>query len=184
MAETLKDQLGSGTTWPPASRVGSQASQAQATITREGERELQARVQCLRHQLDVEFAARLNEARGFGEIGGNDDYLQTLEERAVLASRLARLQSLLDAALVVDRKPATSEMVAVGSVVEVEDLADGGAHEHQVIGDYESLDGDGISASSPVGRALIGQGPGADVEVAVPHGRTRTLRILSVRSVG
>jgi transcription elongation GreA/GreB family factor len=182
MPQPVKDQLGGGALWPSVAGVEPQTPQVPATITREGERQLQARAQRLRHQLDVEFAARLNEARGFGEIGGNDDYLQTLEERAVLASRLARLQRLLDAATVVDRESAKSETVAVGSVVEVEDLAARDVHEHRLVGDYEALDGDGVSASSPVGRALIGQPPGVVVEVELPHGRARTLRILNVRA--
>jgi transcription elongation factor GreA len=151
-----------------------------ATITREGARALQARVQRLRHQLDVEFADRLNEARGFGEIGGNDDYLQTLEEQAVLASRLSRLQQLLDSATVVEQPPGR-EFAAVGTAVEVQDLSSGAIREHRLVGDYESRDADTVSASSPIGRALIGQLPGDEVEVQLPRGRTQQLRVLTVR---
>ena len=183
MSQTLRDQLGHGTAWPSVSEVEPQTPQAPATITREGEQALRARVQRLRHQLDVEFAARLNEARGFGEIGGNDDYLQTIEEQAILAYRLSRLQRLLDSATVVERQSGTSEAVAVGSVVEVKDLASGAVHEHRLIGDYESLDADGVSASSPVGRALMGRSPGVEVGVNLPNGRSRMLRILSVRTM-
>jgi transcription elongation GreA/GreB family factor len=162
------------------------------TITREGEQALQVRVQRLRHQLDVEFAARLNEARGFGEIGGNDDYLQTLEERAVLASRLARLQKLLNTATVVDQRSATSETVAVGSVVEVEDLAAGVVHEHRLVGDYESLTPGRAarSRSGPsAGRSSLGPrihrrpAPGAARSSAQSPERSRpSSRRTSVRS--
>lgn len=182
MPQIVEDQLGYGAAWPAVSGVEPQTPQTRAIITREGEQALRATVQRLRHQLDVEFAARLHEARGFGEIGGNDDYLQTIEEQAVLASRLSRLQRSLDSATVVEQQPARSGAAAVGTVVEVKDLASGAVHEHRLIGDYESLGANAVSASSPVGRALIGQSPGDEVEVKLPHGRVRMLRVLTVRA--
>ena len=152
-------QPGNAAAWPVTSEVEPQTPSV-ATITRQGARALQARLERLRHQLDVEFADRLNEARGFGEIGGNDDYLQALEEQAVLASRLSRLQRLLDSATVVEQEPARNEAAAVGTAVEVEDLASGTVREHRLVGDYESRDADAVSASSPIGRALTGHFPG------------------------
>jgi transcription elongation factor GreA len=180
MEQIVGHQPGNAAAWPATSGVEPQTPPL-AVITREGARALQARVQRLRHQLDVEFANRLNEARGFGEIGGNDDYLQTLEERAVLTSRLSRLQQLLDSATVVEQ-PAGREAAAVGTTVEVEDLSSGAIREHRLVGDYESRDADAVSASSPIGRALIGQLPGDDVEVQLPRGRTQQLRVLTVRA--
>jgi transcription elongation factor GreA len=167
--------------WPATSEVEPQAPSL-ALVTREGARALQARIERLRHQLDVEFADRLNEARGFGEIGANDDYLQALEEQAVLASRISRLQRLLDSATVVEREPTSGEAAGVGTAVEVQDLASGAIHEHRLVGDYESRATDAVSASSPVGRALIGQLPGDEVEVRLPRGRARQLRVLAVRT--
>src|SRR3954454_1881670 len=105
MEQIIGHQRGNGTAWPATSEVETQTPPP-AIITREGAGALQARVQRLRHQLDVEFADRLNEARAFGETGGNDDYLQALEEQAVLASRLSRLQGLLDSATVVEQQSA------------------------------------------------------------------------------
>jgi transcription elongation factor GreA len=184
MAQVIEDQdqLGYRAAWPTVSGVEPHTPQPRAVVTRGGQQALRATVQRLRHQLDVEFAARLHEARGFGEIGGNDDYLQTIEEQAVLAARIARLQRLLDSATVVEQPPSSSGAAAVGTAVEVKDLATGATHEHRLIGDYESRDDNAVSASSPVGRALIGHSPGDEVEVKLPNGRTRMLRVLSVRS--
>jgi len=175
-------EINQGIAQPATSEVEPQTPPL-AIITREGARALQARAQRLRHQLDVEFADRLNEARGFGEIGGNDDYLQALEEQAVLASRLSRLRRLLDSATVVEHEPARSEAAAVGTAVAVKDLASGTVREHRLIGDYESRDADAVSASSPIGRALIGHLPGDEVEVELPRGRAQRLRVLRVRAV-
>jgi len=37
-----------------------------------------------------------------------------------------------------------------------------------------------LSLDSPVGRALRGHGPGDTVEVVLPHGRCRTLKLVAV----
>ena len=104
MEQVVRHQPGNGAFRPATSEVELHTPPP-AIITLEGARALQVRIQRLRHQLDVEFADRLNEARGFGDIGGNDDYLQALEEQTVLVSRLLRLQRLLDSATVVEREP-------------------------------------------------------------------------------
>jgi transcription elongation GreA/GreB family factor len=186
MAQVIEDQdqLGYRIAWPTVPGVEPQTPQPRAIITRRSQQALRATVERLRHQLDVEFAARLHEARGFGEIGGNDDYLQTIEEQAVLAARIARLQRLLDSATVVERPQSSSGAATVGTIVEVTDLVSGAIHEHRLIGDYELRAANAVSASSPVGQALMGQSPGNEVEVRLPHGRARRLRVLSVRAAG
>ncbi|MGH2967138.1 MAG: GreA/GreB family elongation factor [Solirubrobacterales bacterium] len=156
------------------------APRAPAILTHEGERELRATLERLRQQLEVEFAARLRQARTFGEVTGNDDYLQTIEEEAVLRSRITRLEGLLNSATVASKSPRTSTAVAIGATVELEDVASGAVHERRMVGDFERLSPDAVSASSPVGRALIRRSAGDEVEVELPNGRSRSLRILAV----
>jgi hypothetical protein len=62
----------------------------------------------------------------FGEIAGNDEYLQTLEEASVLASRVASLERLLESATVVPGSVAARGIAAVGTTVGVEAVAWGG----------------------------------------------------------
>ena len=184
MAQVIEDhdRLGYRSLRPTGSGIEPQTPQPRAIITPGGHQALRAIIQRLRHQLDVEFANRLHEARGFGEIAGNDDYLQTIEEQAVLAARISRLQRLLDSAAVVEQEGSNSGAAAIGATVEVEDLASGAIDEHRLIGDYESPEAHAVSASSPVGQALIGQSAGDEVEVKLPDGRARTLRVRKVRA--
>jgi transcription elongation factor GreA len=164
---------------PGDSRVGSRPS-PRALITRESERALRATLDRLRHQLEVEFAARIREDRGFGEMAGNDEYLQTLEEASVLASRIAGLERLLDSAAIAPYSRASTGVATVGTIVELEDVSSGSVQRHRLIGDYEELRPDGVSASSPVGQALMGRSAGEEIQVELPGGRKRTLRILAV----
>ena len=165
----------------PASQRRPLEPVAQAIITREGERLIGAELSRLRHQLEVEFPERLRNARAFGDIGENDDYLQIKEEEAVVASRIERLQLLLDSATVVDGNgPAGA--VTIGNMVEVEDVVSGNVREHRLTGGYERLGPDDVSASSPIGRALSGRTVGEEATVQLPDGRERTLRITGVRA--
>jgi transcription elongation factor GreA len=156
---------------------------ARAIITIDGKRMLGAELSRLRHQLEVEFPERLRDARDFGEIDENDDYLQIKEEEAVLASRIERLQLLLDSATVVDRPARGTRAVSIGSVVQVEDVASGEIREHRLAGGYERLGVNEVSANSPIGRALFGRAIGERVAVALPDGRQRTLKITAVRAL-
>ncbi len=142
---------------------------------------IDAQLSRLRHQLEVEFPERLRNARAFGDIGENDDYLQIKEEEAVLASRIERLQLLVDSATVVDAG-GPADVVTIGNIVEVEDVASGDVREHRLTGGYERLDPNDVSASSPIGRALTGRVIGEEATVELPNGRERTLRITDVRA--
>jgi transcription elongation factor GreA len=153
-------------------------------MTREGERALRGTLERLRHQLEVDFAARMREDRTFGEIAGNDEYLQTYEEAAVLTSRIAALEALVESATVVQEPDASIGIAALGTTIAVEDVASGTVRRHRLIGDYEELGPDAVSASSPVGQALMGRSPGDEVDVELPSGERRALRIRSVEVPG
>lgn len=154
-----------------------------AILTREGEQALRAELDRLRRRLDVEFVSRLRDARAFGDIAGNDEYLQIKEEEAVLAARIARLERLLSTATVLDEADFPSGVAAIGSVVVVTDLDSGEMEELRLIGGHERLTAGAISVNSPVGRALAGQTVGDEVELTLPRSRTRRLRVAGVRSV-
>src|SRR5690349_9292593 len=133
--------------WPGDSRAGSRRPAPRALITAEGERALRATLERLRHQLEVDFAGRMRDDRGFGEIAGNDEYLQTLEEASVLTSRIASLEGLLESATVVPESLAQKGIAAVGATVQVEEISSGAVREHRLIGDYEERRTDAVSAS-------------------------------------
>jgi len=182
MTSGLTTELPRSHSWPGDSGAGSRSPSPRALITAEGERALRATLERLRHQLKVEFAGRMRDDRGYGDAAENDEYLQTLEEASVITSRIATLEDLLESATVVPESLASSGVATVGTTVEVEDGGGGGVRQHRLIGDYEVHRPGAVSASSPVGQALMGRSAGDEVEVDLPSGKTRTLRILAVRA--
>jgi transcription elongation factor GreA len=153
---------------------------ARLTLTREGERELRAKRDALRRHIEVELPRRLRAAREFGEAVGNDDYLQILEEEAVSSARLQALEQVLATAVVVDGDDERAGTAAIGSVVTIR--IGGKTVERRIVGDYEAIGEDAVSASSPIGSAILGRGAGETVAVELPSGAVRDLEIVAVRA--
>jgi transcription elongation factor GreA len=162
---------------PPSTPITS----PRAVITRSGEYVLRNELSGLRHQLEVEFADRLREAREFGRDGSNDDFLQIKEEEAVLRSRIGRLTALLDSAEVVEDTQ-SEESVDIGSVVEVENTRSGRRTSLRLLGSFASPGPGDVSAISPIGRALLGRSIGESVKAELPSGRVKKLKIVSARA--
>jgi transcription elongation factor GreA len=153
-----------------------------AILTPKGERAMRANLDRLRQGLEGEFSERLREARGFGGSRENDDYLQIKEEEAVLTSRIRRLEGLLESADIVDEDAGAPDGVAVGSLVEVKGLESGEVRQHRLTGWFGPGKPGEISASSPVGQALLGRAPGECVTAELPSGRSIEFEILRVES--
>ena len=156
---------------PPPTRTGT-------VLTPNGEAKLRTQLGYLRRQLEVDFPERLREARSDGGRERNDDLLQIKEEEAVVAAALRRIEALLAGAQVVDTMAHSGSVVTLGSVVEVEDLDSGLVRSYELVGAFEEVP-NGISMSSPMGKALIGRAAGDEAHVALPAGGVRKLRVLS-----
>ena len=112
-------------------------------------------------------------ARGHGDLSENFEYHAAKNEQGLLERRITILRHRLQHATVVDEEAAAaSGVVTVGSRVELE-RDDGERLE------VEITSVGGVSPDSPVGQALLGKGPGEEIEVEAPRGRWRA-RIVSV----
>lgn len=159
-------------------------SPGRVLITPDTERHLRANLERLRHELDVVFAARIGDARSIGDVS-SDDYLQIREEEMVVRAEARRIEALLAAATVIEQRGSSDGSAGIGSVVEVRDLDTEATHRHLITGDFERSDGTAekfhpVSASSPMGQALLGLAAGSVALVELPSGRQRRLEVLSV----
>ena len=68
-----------------------------------------------------EVAQRIKEAREFGDITENSEYDDAKNEQAMLEARIAQVEERLRSATVVDAKDVSTDVVQVGSVVNVKD---------------------------------------------------------------
>ena len=98
-------------------------------------------------------------------------------------ARLALMRQLERALADVGPGDLYPEWAGVGSIVMLEDVASGERFEYLLMpGDVADLDAGHVSLASPIGRAVLGRGVGATVEVALPGGR-RTFRIRSLTTL-
>jgi transcription elongation factor GreA len=133
----------------------------------------------LRSRHRSEVARRLREARTFGGATENDDLWAVAEDAVVDQARIAQLEETLRLATVVDGAGA-DDGAGLGSTVRVSDDA-GRESEYVLIGRRGEQSGrHEVTMAAPVGKALWGARAGDVVDVALPNGRSRTLRILDV----
>jgi transcription elongation factor GreA len=136
----------------------------------------------LRRQTRDQVAHELREARPYGEGSNNDEYQAVREEQMVLEARLVALEDVIDRAVVVDPDETTRDTAAIGSTVTIEDLASGLTSHYRLRSAHQALRSDEISAASPMGQALMGARRGALVTVELPHGRSRSARLVAVKA--
>jgi transcription elongation factor GreA len=150
-------------------------------LTPEGLDKLQTELEFLQTDKRQEVAERIKEAREFGDITENSEYDDAKNEQAMLEAKIAQLEDKLRSASVIDSKELGTDQVRVGSVVHVKDEKTGKSVKYTIVGSAEAKPTENrLSNESPVGKALIGHKRNETVEVPVPRGPKRKLKITKI----
>ena len=153
----------------------------QSVITPEGLTKLKDEVEHLTTTKRREVAARIKEAREFGDIAENAEYDDAKNEQALLESRIAQLEERIRRAQVIDEKDLDTDEVRVGTTVHVKDQKSGDSQKFQIVGSAEASPIDHkLSNESPIGKALIGHKRNDIVTVDVPRGAKKKLKITKI----
>ena len=155
--------------------------QKDVILTPEGLDKLKAEIEYLSNEKRREVAERIKEAREFGDISENSEYDDAKNEQAMLEARIAGLEDKLRSATVIDSSELSSDVVRVGSVVNVKDEKSGKSHKYTIVGSTEAdPSADRLSNESPVGKALLGAKRNDVVTVQLPNGKARELKITKI----
>jgi len=150
-------------------------------LSPEGLKKLEEELEHLKTVRRIEVAERIKQAREFGDISENSEYVDAKNEQAFIEGRILTLEKMIRNAHVVQDAKGTPGVVAIGSTVRVRDLETGEEATYTIVGSTEADPfADKISNESPVGKALMGTKAGETVEVQVPAGMVR-LEVLEVR---
>jgi transcription elongation factor GreA len=99
----------------------------------------------------------------------------------MLEARIASLEDKLRSASVIDASELSSDVVRVGSAVNVKDGDSGKTATYTIVGSTEAdPSANRLSNESPVGKALLGHKKGDSVSVQLPNGKTRELKITKI----
>lgn len=146
-------------------------TQKQVFLTPEGLIKLEEELDISKTVRRKEIAARIKTALDFGDLSENSEYDQAKNEQAQLEERIAKLETMLRNAKLIDEDEITTDIVSIGSKVVVNDLEYDEEMEYVIVGSAEADPFEGkISNESPLGSALLGKKPGEQVEVKVPDG--------------
>src|SRR6266576_3785757 len=152
-------------------------------LTPEGLEKLKTDLDYLQGEKRREVAARIKEAREFGDIMENSEYDDAKNEQALLEQRIAQLEERVRRATVVDEKQLDTETVGVGVRVHVKDQKSGDSRKFQIVGSAEADPAESkLSNESPIGNALMGHKRGDVVTVEVPRGPKRKLKITKIEA--
>ena len=150
-------------------------------LTPEGLEKLKEELAYLSNDKRREVAERIKEAREFGDISENSEYDDAKNEQAMLEQRIAQVEERLRSATVIAAEDISTDVVQVGSVVHVTDEGSGTEQQFTIVGSAEAQPSQGrLSNESPVGRALLGRRREDSVEVPLPRGGTRRLKVTKI----
>jgi transcription elongation factor GreA len=155
----------------------------ESVITPEGLEKLKQELEEMTTVKRREVAARIKDAREFGDITENAEYDDAKNEQAMLETRIASVEERIRIANVIDEKKIDTEEVGVGAVVHVKDQKSGDSQKFQLVGSAEADPSEHkLSNESPIGQALIGAKRGEVVTVEVPRGPKRKLKITKIEA--
>jgi transcription elongation factor GreA len=149
-------------------------------LTKEGYEKHQTELDYLRTVKRQEVADRLHEAMEGGELIENAEYEAAKNEQAFVEGRIQELEMLLATARVIENdKKKKADAVQVGSTVTIQE--NGSEEEtYTIVGAAEANPREGkISNESPMGKALLNQRAGDDVQIETPDG-SYTVRIIKI----
>ena len=114
---------------------------------------------------------QIAEARDKGDLSENAEYDAAKEAQGLLEARIAKLEVDLSKSRVIDESKLDNSKVSLLSVVTIKNLANNSEMSYTIVSESEAdLSQKKISASSPIGKGLIGKEVGDIADIVVPNG--------------
>jgi transcription elongation factor GreA len=115
----------------------------------------------------------IEEARAHGDLSENAEFDAAKEKQAFIETRVQELEYKLGNADIIDPKTIKiADKAVFGCTVVLENIDSGDEVKYQIVGPDESdIQNGKISFSSPLGKAIIGKGIGAEIRINVPGGK-------------
>lgn len=138
-------------------------------LTSDGVAKLKEELEDLVSNQRPKIAARLKEAKEYGDLSENAQWDDAKDQQAFVEGRISEIENILKHSQIIEAPKGKGGTVSLGSVVHVE--VEEGEQKYHIVGSPEANPDEGkISNESPIGKALMGCKPGDEVEVEVPAG--------------
>ena len=114
---------------------------------------------------------QISEARDKGDLSENAEYDAAKEAQGLLESRISKLEIDLSNSRVIDESKLNNNNVSLLSKVTIKNIANNNEMTYTIVSESEAdLSQKKISASSPIGKGLIGKKVGDITDIVVPNG--------------
>lgn len=111
------------------------------------------------------------EAREKGDLRENAEYDSAKETQGMLEAKIKQLEGVIATAKIVDPATIDTSKVSILTKATITNLATKKTVTYQIVGEKEAdLKSGKISASSPIGKGLLGKAKGEVAEVQAPNG--------------
>jgi len=122
---------------------------------------------------------KLHKARSMGDLAENSAYTTAREGLSMMDGRIMEIEHILKNSVIAVSSN-DSDVIAVGSTIQV--TINGVNDTIRIVGEYEADPmNKKLSATSPIGKALLGKKLGDIIEIVVPSGKI-TYNILEITS--
>ncbi len=118
-----------------------------------------------------EIAQKIADARAHGDLSENAEYDAAKEEQGLFEMRIAKLESMLSRAQIIDVSSLPHDIVHILATVKIRNLKTNNEFTYMLVSPEEADSSLGkISITSPIGSALMGKKAGEKVAVKAPAG--------------
>ena len=144
---------------------------------------LEKELKALEKEYRQDLPKEIQRALQMGDLRENAEYHAALDRQKFVKARIHHVQTQLKDLAMVDLDALPKDRVALGSSVTVyESESDRTLVYELVIPDEADFSKGLVSVNSPIGKSLLGHGPGDQVTVRLPAG-TRSYEIVKLQTL-
>ena len=152
-------------------------------FTKEGLEKLKQELSHLKSVERPNIIRQIAEARDKGDLSENAEYDAAKEAQGHLEDKIARLETLFSKSRVINAKNLDTSSVRLLTKVTIKNLKNNLEMTYSIVPDPEAnLKEMKISASSPIGKGLLGRSVDEEVKIMVPSGEM-CFRIIKIDSI-
>ncbi len=140
-------------------------------LTREKLAELEQELREMKTVGRADMAAKIAEARGYGDLSENAEYDAAKEAQQHLELRIAKIEETLSRTQIIDINNLQTDKVYILSLVKIQDQRTKQIIEYRLVAPEEAdFEKNKISFTSPIGKGLLGKKQGELVQIKAPAG--------------
>ncbi len=149
-------------------------------LTEEGLKKLKDELYFLKSVERPRISQAIADARAQGDLSENAEYDAAKDAQGLLEARIAKMESEISEARLLDEKNIDSSKAFILSTVRVKNKSNGSEQQYTLVSQPEADIMQGkISVDSPIGKGLLGKSVGDVAEIKVPAGKIK-LEILEI----